>query len=68
MLSQQIVQVEILITPIIPIPEVEVTLEGIEVDGTLTEAEEGIQEEDFVEDVPMTIIAIVILTLTLLRL
>jgi hypothetical protein len=68
MLSQRIVQVEILITPIIPIPEVEVTLEGIEVDGTLTEAEEGIQEEDFVEDVPMTIIAIVILTLTLLRL
>jgi hypothetical protein len=60
--------VEILITPIIPIPEVEVTLEGIEVDGTLTEAEEGIQEEDSVEDVPMTIIAIVILTLTLLRL
>jgi len=49
--------VEILITPIIPIPEVEVTLEGIEVDDTLTEAEEGILE-DLEEGVLTAIIAI----------
>jgi hypothetical protein len=61
-------QEEVLITPITPIPGDEETLEGIEGDVTIIEAEEGIQEEDFVEDVPMTIIAIVILTLTLLRL
>ena len=57
MLSQRIVRVEILITPIIPIPEVEVTLEGIEVHDTLTEAEEGILE-DLEEGVLTAIIAI----------
>jgi hypothetical protein len=61
-------QEEALITPITPIPGDEETLEGIEGDVTIIEAEGGIQEEDFVGGVPMAIIAIVIPTLTLLRL
>jgi hypothetical protein len=55
--------VEILITPIIPIPEVKVTLEGIEVEDTLTEAEEGILE-DLEEGVLTAIIAITTQILT----
>jgi hypothetical protein len=44
------------------------TLEGIEEDGTIIEAEGGVLEEGSMGDVSMAIIAIVIPTLTLLRL